>query len=653
MLVSCSSTSDTKCRPCGNNEYQPDWNNETKCIPQRFCDTVKGFSQDRVQNPKAAMPCRCMKGLQCSPTNCEFCERIPVCPPGQGLIVDDTGHGTCKVCPEGFFSDNHTSDPCRPLDNCKDSGKTEVKPGTLKSNAVCGPTAPASSTSEVLVAILSVIVAVSLLILTLFCYKDKMKLLSVNVRSCVQNLKRSRIQQETLAPPNNGPQLSCHEVTRLLRPDESSTLCSTTVLAIEGAGEGTMVASASATSTTSIGAVEVEDSPRNQTKQIPETVAAEVEDSLSPLSGSSSCTSSTSSDSNSSSRYSSCSCVVSMKEPVELGENEDCSEVVANGSVGICSCGSRGQEERPIDGLGDVENMSQTEERTAAVISTTDTVRETVGISGAGERVPEESPLCQNCCTGGGGQACCTDCTELPATQELYLEYSSLPEAEHVKSQPNSVGHPWGPCIHEGPLQRHNQQCCCSIDPTTTPAPSSINTSTNACTIASTSDQGQSLSCTAELKLSEPDVDSEYQVQCSETALTSGQVTGNNNATFISSGQVMNFSGEVIVVYVSQTSQGSSSGDEPGTEAGSGGSEPVSCPVQEESSDDPSLPSVPKSPKRSNSSGNCNCTSSSTTSSNGSIRSNSNSKNGHPGRTILGSSTPVQEMARRWPWAVK
>lgn len=65
---------------------------------------------------------------------------------------------------------------------------------------------------------------------------------------------------------------------------------------------------------------------------------------------------------------------------------------------------------------------------------------------------------------------------------------------------------------------------------------------------------------------------------------SAGQVTGNNNTTFISSGQVMNFSGEVIVVYVSQTSLGSGGATE----------EPFSCPVQEESNDD-SIQSEPKS----------------------------------------------------------
>lgn len=42
----------------------------------------------------------------------------------------------------------------------------------------------------------------------------------------------------------------------------------------------------------------------------------------------------------------------------------------------------------------------------------------------------------------------------------------------------------------------------------------------------------------------------------------SGQVSGNHNTTFISSGQVMNFSGDVIVVYVSQTSLGSNKAEQ-------------------------------------------------------------------------------------------
>ncbi|XP_052592441.1 tumor necrosis factor receptor superfamily member 11A isoform X3 [Peromyscus californicus insignis] len=55
----------------------------------------------------------------------------------------------------------------------------------------------------------------------------------------------------------------------------------------------------------------------------------------------------------------------------------------------------------------------------------------------------------------------------------------------------------------------------------------------------------------------------------------SGNVTGNSNSTFISSGQVMNFKGDIIVVYVSQTSQEGPGPAEPEPE-------PVGRPVQEE-----------------------------------------------------------------------
>uniref|UniRef100_A0A8B9XYP2 Tumor necrosis factor receptor superfamily member 5 n=1 Tax=Bos mutus grunniens TaxID=30521 RepID=A0A8B9XYP2_BOSMU len=58
----------------------------------------------------------------------------------------------------------------------------------------------------------------------------------------------------------------------------------------------------------------------------------------------------------------------------------------------------------------------------------------------------------------------------------------------------------------------------------------------------------------------------------------SGSVTGNSNSTFISSGQVMNFKGDIIVVYVSQNSQEGPAGP------GGGSGEPAGRPVQEESS---------------------------------------------------------------------
>lgn len=55
-----------------------------------------------------------------------------------------------------------------------------------------------------------------------------------------------------------------------------------------------------------------------------------------------------------------------------------------------------------------------------------------------------------------------------------------------------------------------------------------------------------------------------------------GQVSGNHNTTFISSGQVMNFSGDVIVVYVGQTSLGGDGAEQDAT---------FGSPVQEEAAE--------------------------------------------------------------------
>ncbi len=38
LFTHCDGSSSTKCLDCGLEEYQPDWNSDTKCIPQKFCD---------------------------------------------------------------------------------------------------------------------------------------------------------------------------------------------------------------------------------------------------------------------------------------------------------------------------------------------------------------------------------------------------------------------------------------------------------------------------------------------------------------------------------------------------------------------------------------------------------------------------------------
>ncbi|KAJ8376562.1 hypothetical protein SKAU_G00071420 [Synaphobranchus kaupii] len=226
VFAPCTSDSNTTCRDCGSNEYQPDWNNETKCLPQKFCDTGKGFSHVRPQDRLAAVPCQCKPGFQCSLSNCEYCEKIKSCRSGYGLAADKLGRGSCVPCEYGHFSNDSSIEPCRAWTNCKELGKTEKQLGSDKTDAVCGPVIAGTSTSWVVVAVLSVIVLISSIILLLFCYKDRLEPLSENLRTCVQNLKRSRIQQETLSAPyssSHGPQnCSLYEITCLIRHDDNT-----------------------------------------------------------------------------------------------------------------------------------------------------------------------------------------------------------------------------------------------------------------------------------------------------------------------------------------------------------------------------------------------------------------------------------------------
>ncbi|KFP23620.1 Tumor necrosis factor receptor superfamily member 11A, partial [Colius striatus] len=96
--------------------------------------------------------------------------------------------------------------------------------------------------------------------------------------------------------------------------------------------------------------------------------------------------------------------------------------------------------------------------------------------------------------------------------------------------------------------------------------------------IASSTDECQSwINCT-DLGMAEvmPGTDKSDAV-CAERKMPepSGNVTGNSNSTFISSGQVMNFKGDIIVVYLSQNSQ-------EGATASGPSEENVGSPVQEE-----------------------------------------------------------------------
>ncbi|KAM6900739.1 tumor necrosis factor receptor superfamily member 11A [Xenentodon cancila] len=554
----CTDSQKTKCVKCSHGEYQPGWTDDTRCLQQKYCDIGKGFIKS-PENLMAEESCRCRAGLQCHPINCEFCEKIPTCRPGYGLEVDPGSTNErkiCVACNKGFFSADLNSEPCKQWTNCNAEGRIEMQPGSTRADAKCGVPFPGTTPSWVIVSVLSVITVLCLLILLLFCYKDKLKLLSVNLRSCVQNLKRTRIQQETLAPLYHsgaaGGGIGGGPVGLRGSPCEITKLICQTPRSPENEPSNT---SPFTEEMTDNGRVQGRTAREDQSEGFgePEEVSEEEVFSVSPL------------------LAGSCMCVIPIHEPLEVGENEDCTQAVSSGMSGTCSCGGLdgqkdGDETRRDDKseskrAGSQENMglSTTETNAASLVSLSSPPVHTSSVA------PPISPSSDFC---------------LPLSQA------------QVRPQFSSEGTDRSLAKQEG-LHRLTSTDSILTETRATSVMTSVSPLMTSMSVghlyldkppeASSPEHGQGITWENRREKKLPLGESELECppeslhsQLAEPTLTSGLVSGNHNTTFISSGQVMNFSSDVIVVYVSQMSQDSDDGVQ-GDAFGS--------PVQEEASD--------------------------------------------------------------------
>ncbi|XP_063339996.1 tumor necrosis factor receptor superfamily member 11A [Pelmatolapia mariae] len=558
VFKDCTDTDQTLCRKCSYGEYQPSLNNAYRCLKQKYCDPNLGFMTNN-ENSIEEEQCRCVDGFQCYPINCEYCEKIPTCRPGQGLETKHDQRKVCEPCLKGFFSDKDDDEPCKPWTNCKADGSKQIKQGSAEADAECGQReTPIPMSFWVIVSVLSIIIILCPLILLLFCYKDKMKLLSVNLRSCVQNLKRTRIQQETLAPlyhsgagggiggGSGASKCTPCEVTKLIDQAPSSPAdnpsCTLPISVPD-----VKVSLPFIKEMTEEGGTERKTPMEDQSKRSgePEEVSEEEEVvSVSRL------------------LTGSCMCVIPVHEPLEVGENEDCSQAVSPGTPGSCSCGGLdGERDGGGSGKeakdGNLKKVSTSQLGVAPLVSLSPPLLHT------STAVHSTSPL-----------------------PELYLPLSQMsPEFKfHLKER--------SPTKWEG-LYRLMSTDSTSTEHSTTSAMTSVTPLLPSPSVgelymdkppeATGPEQDQGVPCgdSRDNKLSSQESELEcspesLQSQLADPNLTSGQVSGNHNTTFISSGQVMNFSGDVIVVCVSQTSQGS---DEVERDDGFGN------PVQEEATE--------------------------------------------------------------------
>ncbi|MEQ2193871.1 hypothetical protein XENOCAPTIV_016625, partial [Xenoophorus captivus] len=278
---------------------------------------------------------------------------------------------------------------------------------------------------------------------------------------------------------------------------------------------------------------------------------------------------------------SSCVCVSLVREPLEVGENEDCSQAVIPGTTGTCSCGGlevkKDGEENVKEDKSDNQLPEERVDQEKMGTSLNETsVRSLVSVCPpvihTSSLVLPSTPLPDLCLPLSQAQAMQSRSTlsdkSLVKQDELYRlastesdssennEASAMTLVSAVMS--TSAGELYLDKTHEASGLEHGQGIFCG------------NSKENKLSL-----EESELECSPESlhsELAEPTLTSEDRLG----SQTGGLISGSHNTTFISSGQVMNVTGDVIVVYVSQMSDSS---DEGGPDGAFG------SPVQEEANE--------------------------------------------------------------------
>ncbi|NXN95710.1 TNR11 factor, partial [Rhinopomastus cyanomelas] len=543
MAARCVGTSDSVCQPCGPNEYMDVWNEEDKCLLHKICDQGKALREVHPGNSTFQRQCACTIGYHWN-EDCDCCQRNTICAPGFGVEnpAQQDKDTMCMPCPRGYFSKVASStDKCRLWTNCTALGMLEAVPGTDKSDAVCAERTVSEPSEDgtnrilyVLIVILFFVALIGIVIFIIY-YKNKGKKLTADLQNWANEVC-SQIKG-TKEPPRDA--FVTVNITNIAVPHTAEGMCLLDHTGSAGPGDSCCPSGHASPGNRNPGTVQCKTGQSLQklpvvTKTDDDcfpTVPTEDEymdkdlnaaDSLSVLSPTASKTMS------------------SFSEPMEAGENDSLNQYFA--------------------GIGSTEDLSVSPGSHCSS-----------GIDGTHIAVDQ---LLQKSCQHAHN---CLKETGSKDTDRSATNYDS----EKI-------------CVRCGVLYRESPRswskpCCAVAD--TSPETGSYAQCTYGLNILSA---GQSTLASGRgvEDASSDSTNVKYQNTNRSTSGTnrstsgtksstsdlppaSGNVTGNSNSTFISSGQVMNFKGDIIVVYLSQNSQ-------EGAAASGPSEENVGSPVQEE-----------------------------------------------------------------------
>nr|XP_020466566.1 tumor necrosis factor receptor superfamily member 5-like [Monopterus albus] len=137
----CDSTKTTQCAECGGGFYTATKNYLNKCHVCKDCSSHNNQRKAKDCTATADTVCECVTGFYCSNDQCDHCQQVGNCPPGEGvrLPATRTSNTGCAPCEKGTYSNVTDSfSPCKPHTRCDEIGRVLKIPGTLTTNAICG-----------------------------------------------------------------------------------------------------------------------------------------------------------------------------------------------------------------------------------------------------------------------------------------------------------------------------------------------------------------------------------------------------------------------------------------------------------------------------------------------------------------------------------
>ncbi|KAE8592838.1 hypothetical protein XENTR_v10018892 [Xenopus tropicalis] len=110
----CTVSGNTVCVPCVDGTYMDHINAVHKCLRCRECDSGSGLTVEQECTYQSNTKCRCKDGYFCQRKDCDLCQPLKQCKPGErikelGTLYSDT---VCKPCPEGTYSNENMSSIC-------------------------------------------------------------------------------------------------------------------------------------------------------------------------------------------------------------------------------------------------------------------------------------------------------------------------------------------------------------------------------------------------------------------------------------------------------------------------------------------------------------------------------------------------------------